>query len=218
VGHPLADVIPLEPDRLAARRSLGLPEEATVVALLPGSRRSEIQYIAPALLQAARLLQQSVPDIRFVLPVAPGLDTLLRPMASAHGPQDLQMLPGQSHEALAACDLTLIASGTATLEAALFKRPMVIAYRMHPLSWQLMKRMAYQPWVGLPNILSRDFVVPELIQQACTPERLAQEALRWLDQPARRDQVQQRFLQMHHQLRCDTAARAADAIAQVIQA
>ena len=218
VGHPLADVIPLEPDRLAARRSLGLPEEATVVALLPGSRRSEIQYIAPALLQAARLLQQSVPGIRFVLPVAPGLDSLLRPMASAHGPQDLQMLPGQSHEALAACDLTLIASGTATLEAALFKRPMVIAYRMHPLSWQLMKRMAYQPWVGLPNILSRDFVVPELIQQACTPERLAQEALRWLDQPARRDQVQQRFLQMHHQLRCDTAARAADAIAQVIQA
>jgi lipid-A-disaccharide synthase len=218
VGHPLADVIPLEPDRLAARRSLGLPEEATVVALLPGSRRSEIQYIAPALLQAARLLQQSVPGIRFVLPVAPGLDSLLRPMASAHGPQDLQMLPGQSHEALAACDLTLIASGTATLEAALFKRPMVIAYRMHPLSWQLMKRMAYQPWVGLPNILCRDFVVPELIQEACTPERLAQEALRWLDQPARRDQVQQRFMQVHHQLRCDTAARATDAIAQVLQA
>jgi lipid-A-disaccharide synthase len=218
VGHPLADVIPLEPDRLAARRSLGLPEEATVVALLPGSRRSEIQYIAPALLQAARLLQQSVPGIRFVLPVAPGLDSLLRPMASAHGPQDLQMLPGQSHEALAACDLTLIASGTATLEAALFKRPMVIAYRMHPLSWQLMKRMAYQPWVGLPNILCRDFVVPELIQEACTPERLAQEALHWLDQPARRDQVQQRFMQVHHQLRCDTAARATDAIAQVLQA
>jgi lipid-A-disaccharide synthase len=218
VGHPLADVIPLEPDRLAGRRSLGLPEEATVVALLPGSRRSEIQYIAPALLQAARLLQQSVPGIRFVLPVAPGLDSLLRPMASAHGPQDLQMLPGQSHEALAACDLTLIASGTATLEAALFKRPMVIAYRMHPLSWQLMKRMAYQPWVGLPNILCRDFVVPELIQEACTPERLAQEALHWLDQPARRDQVQQRFMQVHHQLRCDTAARATDAIAQVLQA
>ena len=218
VGHPLADVIPLEPDRLAARRSLGLPEGATVVALLPGSRRSEIQYIAPALLQAACLLQKSVPGIRFVLPVAPGLDTLLRPMASAHGPQDLQMLPGQSHEALAACDLTLIASGTATLEAALFKRPMVIAYRMHPLSWQLMKRMAYQPWVGLPNILCRDFVVPELIQEACTPERLAQEALRWLDQPARRDQVQQRFMQVHQQLRCDTAARATDAIAQVLQA
>ena len=218
VGHPLADVIPLAPDRLAARQTLGLPADATVVALLPGSRRSEIQYIAPALLQAARLLQQAVPGVRFVLPVAPGLDSVLRPMASAHGPQDLQMLPGQSHDALAACDLTLIASGTATLEAALFKRPMVIAYRMHPLSWQLMKRMAYQPWVGLPNILCRDFVVPELIQEDCTPEQLAREALRWLDQAARRDQVQERFLQMHHQLRCDTAARATDAIAQVIKA
>jgi lipid-A-disaccharide synthase len=218
VGHPLADVIPLAPDRLAARRALGLPAEATVVALLPGSRRSEIQYIAPALLQAARLLQRSVPGVRFVLPVAPGLDSVLRPLVSAHGPQDLQLLSGQSHEALAACDLTLIASGTATLEAALFKRPMVIAYRMHPLSWQLMKRMAYQPWVGLPNILCRAFVVPELIQEDCTPERLAQEALRWLDQAGRRDQVQERFLQMHHQLRCDTATRATDAIAQVIKA
>jgi len=218
VGHPLADVIPLTPDRPAARRALGLPAEATVVALLPGSRRSEIQYIAPALLRAACLLQRSISGVRFVLPVAPGLDSVVRPLVSAHGPQDLQLLPGQSHEALAACDLTLIASGTATLEAALFKRPMVIAYRMHPLSWQLMKRMAYQPWVGLPNILCRDFVVPELIQEDCTPERLAREALRWLDQSERRDQVQARFLQMHQELRCDTASRATDAIAQVIKA
>ena len=218
VGHPLADVIPMEPDRLAARQALTLPAQATVVALLPGSRRSEIQYIAPALMQAARLLQAARPDIRFVLPVAPGLDSLLQPLAATHGPPGLQLLPGRSHEALAACDLTLIASGTATLEAALFKRPMVIAYRMHPLSWQLMKRMAYQPWVGLPNILCRDFVVPELIQEACTPQRLAQEALRWLDQDARREQVHQRFTTLHHQLRCDTATRATDAIAKVIRA
>ena len=218
VGHPLADVIPMEPDRLAARQALTLPAQATVVALLPGSRRSEIQYIAPALMQAARLLQAARPDIRFVLPVAPGLDSLLQPLAATHGPPGLQLLPGRSHEALAACDLTLIASGTATLEAALFKRPMVIAYRMHPLSWQLMKRMAYQPWVGLPNILCRDFVVPELIQEACTPQRLAQEALRWLDQDARREQVHQRFTALHHQLRCDTATRATDAIAKVIRA
>jgi lipid-A-disaccharide synthase len=95
---------------------------------------------------------------------------------------------------------------------------MVIAYRMHPLSWQLMKRMAYQPWVGLPNILCREFVVPELIQEACTSQRLAQEALRWLDQDARREQVHQRFTALHHQLRCDTATRATDAIAKVIRA
>jgi len=218
VGHPLADLIPLEPDRQGARRALGLPVDATVVALLPGSRRSEIQYIAQPLLQAARLLQSRRPELQFVLPVAPGLESLVQPLVAAHGPQGLQLLAGRSHEALTACDLTLIASGTATLEAALFKRPMVIAYRMHPLSWQLMKRMAYQPWVGLPNILCRSFVVPELIQEDCTPERLAQEALNWLDQPQRCHQVQQRFLELHHQLRCDTATRATDAIAQVIGA
>ena len=218
VGHPLADLIPLEPDRPGARRALGLPVDATVVALLPGSRRSEIQYIATPLLQAARLLQARRPELQFVLPVAPGLETLVQPLAKAHGPHGLQLLAGRSHEALAACDLTLIASGTATLEAALFKRPMVIAYRMHPLSWHLMKRMAYQPWVGLPNILCRSFAVPELIQEACTPERLAQEALNWLDQPQRGEQLQQRFLELHHQLRCDTATRATDAIAQVIGA
>ena len=218
VGHPLADVIPLTPDRLGARQALGLPVDATVVALLPGSRRSEIQYIAPSLLQAARLLQASRPELHFVLPVAPGLDSLLAPLAAEYGPRDLHLLPGRSHEALAACDLTLIASGTATLEAALFKRPMVIAYRMHPLSWQLMKRMAYQPWVGLPNILCRSFVVPELIQEACTPQRLAQEAQAWLDQPQRRDELHQRFTELHHQLRCDTATRATDAIAEVLGA
>lgn len=218
VGHPLADVIPMEPDRQAARLSLGLPADATVVALLPGSRRSEIQYIAPALLRAARLLQASRPALRFILPAAPGLEGMLQPLLASHGPPGLQLVRGRSHEALAACDLTLIASGTATLEAALFKRPMVIAYRMHPLSWQLMKRMAYQPWVGLPNILCRSFVVPELIQEACTPERLAREALQWLDQGERQLQLQQRFAALHHQLRCDTATRATDAIAQAIRA
>ena len=218
VGHPLADVIPMEPDRQTARLSLGLPADATVVALLPGSRRSEIQYIAPALLQAARLMQATRPDLRFILPVAPGLDALLQPLAASEGPQGLKLLQGRSHDALAACDLTLIASGTATLEAALFKRPMVIAYRMHPLSWQLMKRMAYQPWVGLPNILCRSFVVPELIQEACTPERLAAEAMRWLDQGERQLQLHKRFTALHEQLRCDTARRATDAIAQAIRA
>ena len=218
VGHPLADAIPLQSDAAAARQALGLAARATVVALLPGSRRSEIEYIAPPLLQAARLLQSARPDLCFVLPVVPGLQELLGPLAAAQGPQGLRMVAGRSHEVLAACDLTLIASGTATLEAALFKKPMVIAYRMHPLSWQVMKRMAYQPWVGLPNILCRDFVVPELIQENCTPQLLAQEALRWLDQDARRDRLYQRFALLHQQLRRDTARRATDAIAQVIQA
>jgi lipid-A-disaccharide synthase len=215
VGHPLAQVVPLKPDRPAARVALGLPAEATVVALLPGSRRSEIEAIAPPMLQAARRLLATRPGLRFVLPVAPGLRTMLEPLARQHGPAGLALLDGRSHEALAACDLTLVASGTATLEAALFKCPMVIVYRMHPLSWQLMKRMAYQPWVGLPNILAGEFLVPELIQGAFTPEALAREALARLDDVAGRQRLAHRFAEMHQLLRRDTALLAADALSRV---
>ncbi len=219
VGHPLADAIALQPPRAAARAALGLAEHVPVVAVLPGSRRSEIQAIAPAFLQAVTLLARQQPALRFVLPVAPGLRELLRPLLAAHAPgAPLQVLDGQSHTALAACDLTLIASGTATLEAALFKRPMVIGYRMHSLSWQLMKRMRYQPWVGLPNILCRDFVVPELIQDDCTPEALAAAVGRGLDDQAGAARIAQRFQDLHLLLKRDTARCATDAIAQVIGA
>jgi lipid-A-disaccharide synthase len=217
VGHPLADAIPLEPPRAASRRALGLADTDEVIAVLPGSRRSEIQYIAPAFLQAVALLARQRPALKFVLPVAPGLRPMLEPLLRQHAPgAPLQVLDGQSHAALAACDVTLIASGTATLEAALFKRPMVIGYDMHPLSWALMKRMRYQPWVGLPNILAREFLVPELIQEQCRPEPLAAAVLQWLDDPAACERVQRRFEEQHHLLRQDTATRAADALAQVL--
>ena len=217
VGHPLADAIPLVPPRAASRAALGLGEHDTVVAVLPGSRRSEIQYIAPRFLQAAAALHKARPALRFVLPVSPGLRSLVEPLVAAHAPGvPLQLLDGQSHAALAACDVTLIASGTATLEAALFKRPMVIGYAMNALSWQLMKRMAYQPWVGLPNILSREFVVPELIQERCTAAELSRAVLQWLDDPAACEQVARRFHDLHHQLRQDTASRATDALAQIL--
>lgn len=217
VGHPLADAIPLVPPRAAARAALGLGDGDEVVAVLPGSRRSEIQYIAPAFLHAVARLQRARPALRFVLPVAPGLRGMVEPLVAAHAAgAPLQLLDGRSHEALAACDVTLIASGTATLEAALFKRPMVIGYRMAALSWQLMKRMAYQPWVGLPNILCREFVVPELIQDRCEPEALAREVLAWLDDAPRARAVAARFDDLHHLLRRDTARRATDAIAQVL--
>jgi len=219
VGHPLADAIPLQPPRGASRAVLGLAEGDTVVALLPGSRRSEIQYIAPAFLQAAARLHRERPALRFVLPLAPGLRGMVEPLLARHAAGvPLQLLEGQSHAALAACDLTLIASGTATLEAALFKRPMVIAYRMHPLSWQLMKRMRYQPWVGLPNILCRDFVVPELLQGECRPEVLAAAVLAGLDDAAGAARIAQRFTELHHLLKRDTARCATNAIAQVIGA
>ena len=219
VGHPLADVIPLEPPRAASRAALGLADSDTVVALLPGSRRSEIQYIAPAFLAAAAQLHRERPLLRFVLPLAPGLRSLVEPLVVRHAADvPLRLLDGQSHTALAACDLTLIASGTATLEAALFKRPMVIGYRMHPLSWQIMKRMGYQPWVGLPNILCRDFVVPELLQGDCRPDALAAAVLAGIDDAAGAARIAQRFADLHHLLKRDTARCATDAIAQVIRA
>lgn len=214
VGHPLADAIPLEPPRAASRAALGIAEADTVVALLPGSRKSEVRYIAAPLLQAAALMQKARPALRFVLPVAPGLRALIEPLVPAG--LEIQLLDGRSHEALAACDVTLVASGTATLEAALFKRPMVIAYRMHWLNWRRISGQRYQPWVGLPNVLAREFLVPELLQDECTPEALAAEGLAWLDEPERYARAQARFAEQHQLLRCNTAQVATDAIAQVI--
>jgi len=219
VGHPLADLIPLEPPRAQSRTALGLAADDAVVALLPGSRRAEIRYIGPHFLQAAARLHRLRPALRFVLPVAPGLAPLVEPLLADHAAGvPVQLVHGRSHEVLAACDVTLIASGTATLEAALFKRPMVIGYAMHGLSWAIMKRMRYQPWVGLPNILCREFVVPELLQGDCRAEPLAAAVLRWLDDPEASAALAERFEQLHHGLRRDTARSATDAVAQVLQA
>ncbi|MEY4562821.1 MAG: hypothetical protein RLZZ618_2098 [Pseudomonadota bacterium] len=219
VGHPLADAIPLEVPRAAARAALGFAEHDTVVALLPGSRRGEVRYIAPRLLAAAAEMTRQRPGLRFVLPVVPGLRELVLPMVAREAKGvDLTLLDGRSHEALAACDVTLVASGTATLEAALFKRPMVITYNMPWLEWQRMKRMQYQPWVGLPNILLNDFAVPELLQENASAEKLAKAAFDWLDHPERCAQLIQRFETLHHTLRCNTAQAATDAIQKILAA
>ena len=219
VGHPLADVIPLQPPRAEARQRLALGQHEPVVALLPGSRPGEIRHIAPAFLQAAMRLRQRRPDLRFVLPLAPGLRPLLEPLVTLHAPGlPLQMIDGASHDALAACDVTLIASGTATLEAALFKRPMVIGYRMHWFSWQLMKRMSYQPWVGLPNILCREYVVPEFLQDACEPAALADAVLAQLHDTAAVERLAVRFTDLHLSLRRNTSRCATDAIAKILEA
>ncbi len=218
VGHPIASLIPMEPDRAGARRALGLGPQDEVVAVLPGSRRSEIQYLARRFFAAATLIRQARPTVRFVTPAAPGMKPAIEAAARSAGlATGLQIVDGQSHAALAACDVSLIASGTATLEAALFKRPMVIAYNMNWLSWRLMKPKHLQPWVGLPNILCRDFVVPELVQDQATPEKLSAAVLEWLAAPARISAVQQRFHTLHHELRRDTRALATDAIEKVIQ-
>ena len=217
VGHPLAAVLPLEPDRMAARQALGLPESGEVVALLPGSRGSEVRHLAPRFLQAARLLLEQRLGLRCILPAVPAqYERLQQQIAQAGLAGKVQLLQGQSHAALAACDVTLIASGTATLEAALFKRPMVISYAMADWSYRLMQRKQLQPWVGLPNILCQEFVVPEILQDQATPQALAAATSDWLDQPARVAALQQRFIDLHLLLRRDTAALATDAIAQVL--
>ncbi len=222
VGHPLASVIPMEPDRAAARLALGLDATAPLVAILPGSRRSEISHLAERFLRAAALIRAARPATRFVLPVVPGFRDGMERLVRQCGLQDcVSVLNGQSHAALAACDVTLIASGTATLEAALFKRPMVIAYHQNWLSWQIMRRKRLQPWVGLPNILCAEFVVPELLQAAATPQALAQETLAWLDAPNQAPEklqaLQTKFAALHRELQRDTATIATDAIQKVLQ-
>lgn len=222
VGHPLANVIPLLPDRAKARTVLGLNDADRVLAILPGSRESEIRHLALRFFQAAALIHQAKPAIKFVVPAVPSLMPLIQQAAQASGMSaHLQIVSGQSHTVLAACDATLIASGTATLEAALFKRPMVIAYHMTWLSWQIMRRKQLQPWVGLPNILCRDFVVPELLQDAATPRALADAVLPWFDASAtgnkKIDALQQKFTALHHELQRDTPQLAAHAIQQVLQ-
>jgi lipid-A-disaccharide synthase len=217
VGHPLADVIPVDVPRAGARASLGIASDEIVVTLMPGSRRAEVQYIAPRMLQAAAAMSAQRPGLRFLLPVVPGLRHVLEPLRRQHAAAVMiDLLDGRSHEALAACDLTLVASGTATLEAALFKRPMVIVYAMHALNWQMMKRMKYQPWIGLPNILLNDFAVPEFLQGDATPANLARAGLAWLDDAARCEALQVRFQALHRELRCSTAQAATDAIEKVL--
>jgi lipid-A-disaccharide synthase len=219
VGHPIAQMIPMEPDRSAARRQLNLRDADEVVAILPGSRFSEVQYLAERFFQAARLMHDARPGLRFVVPAVPALRERIvtLAMASGLGADVLQVVEGRSHAVLAACDVTLIASGTATLEAALFKRPMVIAYNMNPLSWHIMRRKQLQPWIGLPNILCEEFVVPELLQNRATPDAMAQAVLSWLDEPQRVAALGQRFASLHESLLRDTAQLATDAIEKVLQ-
>ena len=235
VGHPLANVIPMQPDRAAARRALGLDEHATVVALLPGSRAAEVEYLLSRFFQAAALIRKARPATQFIVPAVPHLLTQIEAAARVSGLGDaLKVVRGQSHAVLAACDVALIASGTATLEAALFKRPMVIAYAMPAFSYRLMRKKRQLPWVGLPNVLcaprewlhrpagmsahdmadhaDAPFVVPELIQDAATPAALAQAVLDWLAAPEKIAQLQQRFTALHHELKRDTPRLATDAI------
>jgi lipid-A-disaccharide synthase len=217
VGHPLASVIPMQPEKAKARGQLGFNLDDKVVAVLPGSRLAEIKHLAPRYFKAVSGIFIANSAIKFIVPSVPKHISLLQKIAKECGVENqVQIIAGQSHLALEACDVTLITSGTATLEAALYKRPMVIGYALNWLSYQIMKRKKLQPWVGLPNILSGKFVVPELIQGDCTPEALAEATLAWFDAPEKVVDLERQFTTIHTQLLRNTSELAADAIAQVL--
>ena len=215
VGHPLADEFPLEPDRAEARERLGIARERRVVAMLPGSRQSEVRNLADIFIGTAKILHERDPERLFLVPLATRETRQL--FEEAVHRQDASELPirrlfGHAVEAMTAADVVLVASGTASLEAALLKRPMVITYRIGKWQYRLMKCMAYLPWVGLPNILCGETVVPELLQDEAEPEHLAAAIDDWFADDARRAAVEARFRDLHQTLRQDTARRAAEAI------
>ena len=221
VGHPLADVIPLSPDPAAARARLGLTDRQTLIAVLPGSRQGEMARLGPTFLAAMAEVHQREPGVTFVLPMAtPALQAQFnglrqqQPKASA---LSIHVTEGSSHDVIEASDAVLVASGTATLECALYKKPMVIAYRVAWLSYQLMRHMAYLPWIGLPNILLRETVVPEFVQEAATPEALATALLAQLHDTRGRARLEERFHALHTVLRQDTGKRAAEAIVTALE-
>jgi lipid-A-disaccharide synthase len=215
VGHPLADTIPLAINRREVREKLGLGDESPVFALLPGSRQSELQYMAETFIETGKLLLQRFPRALFLVPlVSRETRDLFEAALWRLGAQELpfKRLFGHAQEAMAAADAVLVASGTATLEAALIKRPMVITYKMSPWTWRLMRRMRYQPWVGLPNILAGRFVVPELIQDDATPENLAQALGNLVGDTEATRRLEITFTEIHQLLRQNTAEKAASAI------
>lgn len=219
VGHPLAEVIPLRPDMAGARAALGLPEHGRVVAILPGSRMSELKYNTAAFIGAAKILASRDPSIRFLVPMAGErqrgyAESLIAEAGLVEVP--LQLIDGQSHAVLAASDAVLVASGTASLEVALFKKPMVIAYKMMRASWEVLRHMAYQPWVGLPNIIAREYLVPELLQDAATPQALADALWSQMENGPGREELKDRFTEMHHSLLRNTAEESAEAVVRLI--
>lgn len=226
VGHPLADMVPLEDQRDAARAGLGLSASAPVVALLPGSRSSEVAQLLPCFLGAAARLAAKYPDLCFVLPAATierrrQIEAIIAktflPAASA---LPIMLINGDARTAMAASDVVLLASGTATLEGLLAKRPMVVAYRANAVTWAIMSRLVKAKFVALPNLLADEMLVPELLQDESTPEKLSAAVENFLDDKHASARLRARFAQMHQALRChadSTAAdRAADAVLEVV--
>lgn len=212
VGHPLADEIPLKPNMKAAREALKLKQSSLVVAMLPGSRQSEVQQHADLFVKTAQLISEQNANAVFLVPL---ITRETRNIFEAvlykiqNDAPHIQILFGHAHDAMEAADIVIVASGTATLEAALLKRPMVITYRMPKLSWWILKRMNYLPYVGLPNVLAGKFLVPELLQNEATPEKLADAVIQLLNNPANLKEIKQEFTHIHQSLKQNSAEQAA---------
>jgi lipid-A-disaccharide synthase len=218
----LASEIPEIVDQPAAKNSLGI--DGIAIAVLPGSRQSEIELIGPLFFETIAILANQLKGQRFhfVLPIAaphlrPAIERLQQQFVASHPEVQLILLDGDANLALAAADVVLIASGTATLQAALWKKPMVISYKVPWLTAQIMKRQGYLPYVGLPNILCGEFVVPELLQDAAKPEALAREVMHWLNHPAAVQKLQKRFEELHRILKRPTGLLVAQAIEQTLR-
>ncbi len=213
VGHPMADEIALQPDVEGARKTLGIASQAVVIALLPGSRKSEIQFLVPPFLDTAKLIHQSRREVQFLMPAANAqlkvlIEAKIR-QANLPSEMNLRVLDGQSRLSVEACNTALVASGTATLETALLKKPMVIAYKMPRISYMRMRDMAYLPYFGLPNILGGGWIVPEFIQENALPKPMAQALLKQLDSPSFQSEIADRFLALHLSLRQGCAQKSA---------
>lgn len=220
VGHPLASEIPLFPDKEGARKRLGLPEDIPVFALLPGSRISELEYMTPIYLETARQIIAKLPNARFAVPLATNATwDFFQKQLDDYAARDLpiHLMQGDAQQAMIASDVVLVTSGTATLEVALTKRPMVISYKVSALTYLIVKRKLRLPYVGLPNILLGEKLVPELLQQDATPERLASELLQIYFDKTYQTMLIERFTQLHRELQRDSAGLAADAVLEMIK-
>ena len=227
VGHPLADAIPLDPDRAAARAALGIPVHDPVLALLPGSRLGEIERMLPVFLAAAAGVATEFPELKVLVPAAnaacrEAIEGMLSPLpfpeVEGRGGVEWRVLDGEAQRAMIASDVVLLASGTAALEAMLCKRPMVIGHRIAPLTHAIVRRLGLlkSRFVSLPNILACEALVPELLQDDCTAEKLQAAVLGWLRDPEAAIALRPRFRALHETLRRDASARAADAVAELI--
>jgi len=220
VGHPLAEMIPLYSNKKKAQDKLKIIKATKVIALLPGSRQGEVTWHAQLLIDSATEISKRIRDVKFLvpLPTRETYDIFSKTLfKNTHAELDIQLLVGHASDAINAADLVIVASGTATLETALYKKPMIVIYKMSSISWQILKRMRYLPFVSLPNILLNKFIVPELLQSDATSDNISSKAIEILKNAPYRKNLLIQFTKIHHQLKQNTSDRLSKVILKFIK-